>query len=93
MPEEWDPDEDAGGMTVEHPADDDDDCPVAHEVASCGLGMFFVHRDDPTKTWREERVDPGRYEIEVWSERLCADGPWGPAEWDGGLRLAELDGM
>lgn len=88
-------DDDGGGLELEHDPRcpivqqyegvDQYDCAVAFEVHNCGLEFFFHHRDDPDSWPYAERLDPGRYEIEVWSERHAA-GPWGPEEYEGGLR-------
>lgn len=89
--EEWD---DGGGMTLHHPGSCprrdldgrwDYDCAVAYEVEAVGLHAFFVHRDSEDEDYCEaERLDPGPYWIEPWSEYFPQTG-----EWDGGLRLVD----
>lgn len=83
------------GMDIEHPAT----CPTAsryggrvlvhtcevgrHEEAA-GLDLFF-HRDTPHPyAFASEKVSPGRWPIEDWSERSWTPYGW---EYDGGLRL------
>ena len=92
--DEWDED---GGMEVEHSADcpteqqypgvDQYACAVAHMVHDQGLEASFLHRDDPSRWPYADRLDPGRYEIEVWEERH--GGLWGPEALDTGLRVKE----
>lgn len=63
------------------------DCGVGVYIESDGFDTYFQHVDDPEKdTWYAERVAPGRWQIEVWSE-THPGGPWGPTEYSGGLRL------
>ena len=87
VPDTFDPDVDHGGLTLIHDARcHRESCPIAYEESACGLGQYFVHRDDPQKTWREERLHPGVYEVEFWSETYR-----GPEfdEMDGGLRTKQ----
>jgi hypothetical protein len=85
------------GMDVEHPADCPTTtiydghvlihtCEVGRHVEAAGLDVFF-HRDTPHPHARgdSEQVSPGRWPIEVWSERTRYPGGW---EYDGGLRLS-----
>jgi hypothetical protein len=64
------------------------DCPVAFEEYNCGLEMFFEHTDTPKEDrwYRAARLEPGRYQIEAWSETYR--GPEGN-EYESGLRLVE----
>jgi len=96
---EWDP-EDPDVMDVEHP----DDCPrvdlgeggweygCAFEfyIGEYGYSQYFVHVDDEDAFGYEytDKIAPGRHAIEYWDVRHPA-GPWGGAEWDAGIRLAE----
>jgi len=63
------------------------------DVAMDGIDTYFRHADDPDPDpWYREAVVPvpvGRHEIEAWFHRAPA-GPWGPEEWDGGLRLVAV---
>lgn len=63
-------------------------CGVAYFVDSVGIGAYFVHVDDPDHVGHIDRVGPGRYEIEAWTS-YRPSGPWGAAEWDGGICLAD----
>lgn len=87
-------------LQVEHP----DDCPVVDlgegglelgcavefYVGEYGLEEYFVHVDDEDAFNYDytDKVAPGRHAIEYWEVRHPA-GPWGPAEYDAGLRLVE----
>lgn len=93
--EEWNEDDD--GLEVEHvgcPKVDvmegvwDWDCGVSFEMHNSGLRYFFAHRDDPDDVLDAyvERLAPGRYPIEQWSETYRSmEG----TEYDGGLRTVE----
>lgn len=104
--EPWDPDGEPGDLlSVEHPADCPSEivdhspsgpivaltCAVQYHIDGEGLDYTFAHADDPGAPPGVERVAPGRHEIEAWSW-VTPGGPWGPTEYDGGLRLAEPDG-
>lgn len=73
------------------------DCAVGVEVDHVGIDNYFQHVDDPGEdTWwyraalgTRERVGPGRHAIEHWVEQACQAGPWGPAEWNSGISLAD----
>jgi hypothetical protein len=58
-------------------------CAVGQEIEHNGIdGLEFV--TGTGEGWRE--LEPGRYEIEYWSQRYPST-PNGPEEWDGGLRF------
>lgn len=90
--DEWD--EDGGGLEIVHDARcptvqafsgvDQYDCEVAAQEYSCGIDMFFLHRDDPDDWYRAERVNPGAYQIEAWYETY--NGPEF-TEHESGLRF------
>lgn len=66
-------------------------CGVHNEISNTGLDSFFVHKEDVENAgWgRVEQLEPGLYEIEHWVEQTGRDGPWGPAEWESGLRVVD----
>lgn len=100
----FDPDDATDRFDVEHPADcpqsarysgpdgediNDYDCAVGVCIADGGIDCYFAHADDDTVTSAYvERVPEGRHLIEYWSIRHPG-GPWGPDEWDGGVRTVE----
>jgi hypothetical protein len=77
-----------GGSTAEH-SYYIYECAVGVFEMDMGLDQFFDHRDAPARTQSAYRdcLAPGRYPVEAWTERCCVAGPWGPEEWDGGLRV------
>ncbi len=56
------------------------DCVFAHDIEAVGVDAFGGVSELPET--------PGRYAIEHWFETFPG-GPWGPTEYDGGLRLRE----
>jgi len=100
---EWDADEDAELFDVEHHSDCPTEvrgeepntytahtCPVAEMIEDSGLDGYFQHRDDPAcDEWYVERVPPGRWPIEPWSETHHYFES--PDEYDAGLRVVEQE--
>lgn len=92
VPERWDRRDADGGMEVWHEGCGDvDSCPVTTEHLGSGLSVYFLHRADSESitTGYQERLAPGVYPLEAWSEKVRDDSPMGPAEYDGGLRLLD----
>lgn len=96
------PDDPYDGMDIIHdpdcpyfPGDDvfpaQYQCAVHLEISNAGLDSFFIHKGDAENAgWgRVEELEPGLYEIEHWVENTVRDGPWGPAEWESGLRTVD----
>lgn len=98
----FDPDDDIDRFDVEHPVDCPVEhlgppehpycihtCGVGYHIEATGIAEWFIHADDPAPAGRYQiRVPTGRHGVETWSEMRPA-GPWGPAEWDGGIELAD----
>ena len=100
---EWDADEDEL-LDVEHHPDCPTEireeepntytvytCVVEEMIADSGLESYFQHRDDPAPNEHyAERVAPGRWPIEPWSETYHGfEGD----EYDAGLRLTNIDNL
>lgn len=65
------------------------DCAVGVYIDDAGIDCYFAHADDPARDiGYAERVSEGRHPIEHWSLHHPG-GPWGPDEWDGGLRTVD----
>lgn len=77
----------------EHPGVVVENCAVGFYINEHGLSEYFGHADDPDRDDRfsfPEWVGPGRHEIEAWHE-VHPGGPWGPTEYDAGIRLADQE--
>lgn len=87
-----DPEGDWKDWSVEH----DETCPVVEEDTPEGIVAFEHHNctvGNEIAWWGLDSLDqnlndlePGRYEIEFWSEHHSG-GWWGDEEWDAGLRI------
>jgi hypothetical protein len=91
--EPFDPDDDTDRFTIAHPgrcATLDMPCHVGHYEDDVCLTSYFRHADDPDPLdIGLPVVGVGEHLIEGYTYQTCANGPWGAAEWDGGLRLVD----
>ena len=89
--EPFDPDDDTDRFTIEHPTRCgllDLMCHVGHYEGDCAITEFFRHADDPDPFDKHlPAVGVGKHLIEGYTVQTRANGPWGAAEWNGGLRL------